>query len=135
MYCRETNKLKKDQDKYSNDSPGVIVFSKKYPRDSYRCKQLDDVLIEMIATDLQPSTIVEDAGLLKYTTLLDLRYEPLSRRTIMKRILPEKYIKVKEAIQQKLLLASVTTDIWSSCQTLSYCCLTAHVISEVRCGS
>ena len=108
-----------------------LSFSKKYPRDSYRCKQLDDVLIEMIATDLQPS-------FLKYTTLLDPRYEPRSRRTIMRRILPEKYIKVKEAIQQKLLLASnvaVTTDIWSSCQTLSYCCLTAHVISEVRLGS
>ena len=51
----------------------------------------------------------------------------------MRRILPEKYTTVKEAIQQKLLLASdvaITTDIWSSCQTLSYCCLTAHVISE-----
>ena len=25
---------------------------------------------------------------------------------------------------------AVTTDTWSSCQTLSYCCLTGHVISE-----
>ena len=110
-----------------------VSFSKKYPRDSSRCKKLDNALIEMIATDLQPSTIVEDPGFLKYTTLLDPRYEPPSRRTIMRRILPEKYTTVKEAIQQKLLLASdvaVTTDIWSSCQTLSYCCLTAHVISE-----
>ena len=25
MYCRETNKLKKDKDKYSNDSPAISV--------------------------------------------------------------------------------------------------------------
>ena len=110
-----------------------IASTRKYHRDSNRCKKLDDALVGMIVTDLQPISIVEDTGFLRYTSLLDPRYEVPSRRTISRRLLPEKYEVVKKALKQKLQKLSpisLTTDIWSSRQAFSYCCLTAHAISE-----
>ena len=116
--------------------PETISQSRKYPKNSLRCKQLDDALLYMITTDLQPISIVEDKGFQKFTTLLDSHYEPPSRRTITRSMLPTKYEETKKRVQQKLeemYTVVLTTDIhvhvWSSRQGLSYCCLTAHVIS------
>ena len=36
---------------------------------------------------------------------------------------------VKERLNKTSEVA-VTIDIWSSCQSLSYCCLTAHIVSD-----
>ena len=38
-----------------------------YPRESNRCRRLDDALIEMIAVDLQPPSIIE--GFVKFARL------------------------------------------------------------------
>ena len=57
----------------------TMSLSQKYPQDSTRCKRLNSALIEM---DLQPISIVEDKGFLRYTSLFDQRYVPPSRRTI-----------------------------------------------------
>ena len=76
--------------------------------------------------------MVEDKGFRKFTTLLDSRYEPPSRRIITHSMLPTKYEETKKRVQQKLeemSTVALTTDIWSSRQGLSYCCLTAHAIS------
>ena len=87
----------------------------------------------MIAADLQPLSIVEEHGFLNYSSLLDPWYQPPSR-TIARRILPEKYEEVRGLVKTRLTSATsgiaVTTDIWSSRQAMSYCCLTAHAISE-----
>ena len=107
--------------------------SMKYPRESSKCKILDNALIEMIATDLQPLSIVEDKGFIKYTSLLDPRYQLPCRKTVSTKLLPAKYQEASELLMTKLGDAStiaVTTDIWSSRQGLSYCCLTAHTISN-----
>ena len=51
----------------------------------------------------------------------------------MRRILPEKYSNMKSMVRERLNKTSevaVTTDIWTSCQSLSYCCLTAHTVSD-----
>ena len=54
----------------------IMSLSRKYPQDSTRCERLNSALIKMIATDLQPISIVEDKGFLRYTSLLDQRYMP-----------------------------------------------------------
>lgn len=83
----------------------------------------------MIAIDMQPSSVVEDKGFKKFVKILDPRYEIPSRRTVMRKILPEKYkdikIKLKEKIDSTTHLA-LTTDIWTSRQIRSYCCVTGH---------
>ena len=83
-----------------------------YPRESNRCRRLDDALIEMIAVDLQPPSIIE--GFVKFVSILDSRYQLPSRRTIMRRLLIEKYQSIKKNVTAKLKLTtivSLTTDI------------------------
>ena len=110
-----------------------LSSTRKYPKDSAKCKKLDNALVEMITTDMQPLSIVQDSGFKKYTSILDPRYELPSRRTITRTMLPKKYTDIKQMLQEKLKkLTSIalTTDIWSSRQGLSYCCLTAHAIAD-----
>ena len=87
----------------------------------------------MIATDLQPVSIVEDEGFLHYSSVLDPRYQPPSQRTIERSLIPEQYTEIKCMVKEKLVCktagVAVTTNIWSSRQQQSYCCLTAHSIS------
>ena len=88
----------------------------------------------MVATDLQPVSIVEDEGFLHYSSVLDPRYQLPSRRTIERSLIPKQYTKLKTMVKEKLVCktasVAVTTDIWSSRQQQSYCCLTAHSISS-----
>lgn len=96
------NKKSKSADSVASTSKQITIsetmsLSRKYPSASVRSKTLDNALIEMIATDLQPISIVEDKGFLKYTSLLDPRYEPPSRRTLTRRLLPQIYgVLIKE---------------------------------------
>ena len=58
-----------------------------YPLDSTRREALNKLLGEMICLDLQPLSIVDDLGFIRYTRALDPRYELPSRRTISRYVL------------------------------------------------
>ena len=45
---------------------------------------IDKALVNMLVTDIQPAKIVEDKGFRKFINVLDPRYNPPSRRTIMR---------------------------------------------------
>uniref|UniRef100_A0A1X7VTG0 Uncharacterized protein n=1 Tax=Amphimedon queenslandica TaxID=400682 RepID=A0A1X7VTG0_AMPQE len=58
----EHQKCVEEQDKRKNVSPSTstqitlterLSSTKKYPKDSAKCKKLDDTLVEMITTDMQ----------------------------------------------------------------------------------
>ena len=86
----------------------------------------------MLATDMQPASIVEDKGFQKFVAALDSRYELPSRRTIMQSLLPDKYEETKKMVMSNLAAAShvaLTTDIWSSRQTQGFLTVTAHYIT------
>jgi len=87
----------------------------------------------MIATDMQPASIVEDVGFQRLVHLLDLRYQLPSRRTLMRK-LPDMYSKRGKAIKQELAQIShvlpLTSDIWTSRTTQSYLSLTCHVLTS-----
>ena len=51
-----------------------------YQRGSPRCKKIDSALTERVALDMQPMSIVEDLGFLKFLNTLDPRYQPPSRK-------------------------------------------------------
>ena len=77
-------------------------------------------------------SIVEDQGFKNFVHTLDNRYEIPSCRTIMSR-LPETYQSVKRKLEWQLnntTHIALTTDIWTSLQTKSYCCITAHYITD-----
>ena len=68
-------------------------------------------------------SVIEFIGFVKLLHILDPRYQPPSRNTISCSILPQKYDNVKSQIQKKLDLieyCTLTTDIWTSRQTLQY---------------
>jgi len=53
-----------------------------YPRDSPRAKKIDLALVEMVALDVKPMSVVEDIGFMKLLYILNLRYQPPSRKTV-----------------------------------------------------
>uniref|UniRef100_A0A1X7TKC3 DUF659 domain-containing protein n=1 Tax=Amphimedon queenslandica TaxID=400682 RepID=A0A1X7TKC3_AMPQE len=78
---------------------------------------LDDALVNMIVTDLQPASIVEDDGFLKFLKVLDPKYIPPSRRTIMRDRLPRLYAKKEQEVRGILdqsKWCTITTDLWTS---------------------
>ena len=60
----------------------------------------------MLATDMQPASIVEDKGFQKFVAALDSRYELPSRRTIMRSLLSDKYEETKNMVKSDLAAAS-----------------------------
>ena len=110
----------------------VTERSQKYTATTQQQKKLDDALVEMVARDMQPSTIVEDKGFNKLVHLLDPRYQLPSRRSLMRKI-PAKYDKVREEVKDELDHASavcLTTDIWTSRISQSYMTVTCHFIDN-----
>lgn len=100
--------------------------------DSNRFKVLNSALVEMIAIDMQPTTIVEDRGFQKFVSSLDPRYQPPSRKTIAHTLLPQKYKEVADKVRAGLDMVeyvATTTDIWTSLQTKGYLTLTSHYIT------
>ena len=113
-------KLKKAKQTKQQSLKDAFVAKVPYPSESKRRKFLDESLVNMITTDLQPPFIVEDTGFQSFISALDPRYKPPSRRTIMRSLLPEKYRSEKEKLQETLSsvkYVALTTDIWTSRHT------------------
>ncbi len=69
---------------------GLIITENSHHRAS-----IDQALINMIVTDMQPVSIVEDKGFNKFVKVLDPKYSTPSRRTIMREHLPKMFEKNK----------------------------------------
>ena len=94
---------------------------------------LDDALVNMIVTDLQPASIVEDDGFLKFLKVLDPKYIPPSRRTIMRDLLPRLYAKKEQEVRGILdqsKWCTITTDLWTSRATMGHMTITCHLVDE-----
>ncbi len=127
----EKNKKKQGSKKTQSTLPGILAKSTKYEANGPRQTSLDNALLEMVATDMQPSSIVDDKGFGKFVRLLDSRYQLPSRRTLMRR-LPGKYDEVKIRVKNQLNSSShvcLTTDIWTSRTTQGYLTVTCHFIN------
>ena len=127
----ETNK-KSGGKKIQVTLQAILVKSTKYEANGPHQKSLDNALLEIVATDMQPSSIVDDKGFNKFVHLFDSRYQLPSRRTLMRK-LPEKYKEVKARVKNQLNSAShicLTTDIWISRTSQGYITVTCHFINE-----
>ena len=104
-----------------------------YQRSSPKCQKIDSTLVEMVALDMQPVSIVQDLGFLKFLRTLDPQYQPSSRKTLSHSIIPQKYEEIKQKLLaelEKLTYCSLTTDIWTSRQTMGYITITCHYIDS-----
>ncbi|KAM8908200.1 zinc finger BED domain-containing protein 4 isoform 1-T4 [Spinachia spinachia] len=94
-------------------------------------KKITKLLAEMLALDLQPSAMVENAGLNRLLEYLQPQYSlPLSSYFTSTAI-PDMYERVKDVVLTHLKEAEsgvvhFTTSIWVSSQTREYLTLTAH---------
>ncbi|KAK2578599.1 hypothetical protein KPH14_012218 [Odynerus spinipes] len=105
----------------------------QYDANSQRKLQIDKVLIEMIALDYQPFTIVKDIGFRKLINLLDLRYVLVSTYTLSGKLLENCYQEVHQKLKNDLAdtkYVAITTDSWTSCVSESYLTVTCHYINK-----
>ncbi|KAF7228997.1 zinc finger BED domain-containing protein 4 [Nothobranchius furzeri] len=94
-------------------------------------KKITKLLAEMLALDLQPSALVENAGLSRLLEFLQPQYSLPHSSHFTSTVIPEMYEKVKGAVQTHLKEAEggivhFTTGVWVSSQTREYLTLSAH---------
>ena len=101
----------------------TLVRTTLYLKESAKKQKIDNAVLEMIVTDLQPLSIVEDAGFKKLLETVDSRYQLPSRSTITR--LPELYTDIKAKLQKQLDTTAhiaLTTDIWTSANEVILLC-------------
>ncbi len=109
--------------------------TKKFDKDSAKAKAINCKVMEMIAIDDQPFSIVEDFGFRRLIEFIEPRYSLPSRRHFADVSLPALYNEVAAHIQMLLgknvTDISFTTDIWSSdVSPVSMLSLTAQWIED-----
>lgn len=98
-----------------------------------RQKQTSKVLMEMIAKDMQPMSIVQDKGFRKWCLFLGPSCVLPNRTTLCRTILPQTYESCVEKVRNQLgacKYVTITTDGWKSLTGQSFLAITAHFVSE-----
>lgn len=108
---------------------------KKWKADDSRAKAIDKLIVEMIATDNLPFTVVQNTGFQRLVSKLEPRYKIKSEKFYRTELFPTTYEDVRQKIKQLLSedhagdSISFTTDCWSG-TTESMMSLTAHFIDK-----
>ncbi|KAL1277085.1 hypothetical protein QQF64_023758 [Cirrhinus molitorella] len=102
-------------------TPSVADFlekAKKFANDSAKAKGITKRIMEFIALDDQPFSVVEDVGFRRLIDHIEPRYTIPNRRHFSDVCLPEMYnvvsTNVHELLATDIAALSFTTDIWSS---------------------
>lgn len=96
-------------------------------------KEVDEKLIKMITTDLQPFSVVEDKGFREYTKALNPSYTLPGRKVLSQTMVPDRFLKCQAKVKGKVAQAAsvcLTTDCWTSQTTTSFLSVTCHYIDE-----
>ena len=136
---------KKRQEEKKKQRPATASFTQQnikesaekkqvYSHDHPRAKQITEKIMEFIALDNQPFSVVEDKGFINLIKTLEPRYEIRSRKYFTEQALPALYNKVfkhTEKLVSEAESISFTTDIWSSGHSqVSMLSLTAQWLDE-----
>ncbi|XP_073344212.1 LOW QUALITY PROTEIN: uncharacterized protein [Pagrus major] len=109
--------------------------AKQLPTDSAKAKQITSKVMEFIALDDQPFSVVEDVGFRSLMKFMEPRYTLPSRRHFAEVFLPEIHnivaTHIHELLARDIAAISFTTDIWSSdVSPVSMLSLTAQRIDK-----
>lgn len=108
------------------------ILPKKMTPDRKKC--LDNALLKMIVTDIQPFKVVEDKEFKNFVHLLNPNYSLSTRQTISKTLIPLEYRKcvfsVEDLIKSEVENVCLTTDCWTSRCIESYIAVTAHFVNK-----
>lgn len=119
----------------SGDVPSAVYAMEekheKFDEQHPVAKKMTKLIAEMLALDLQPSAMVENAGLNRLLEFLQPQYSLPPSSYFTSTAIPDMYEKVKDVVLTHLKEAEggvvhFTTSIWVSSQTREYLTLTAH---------
>ncbi|KAI5626840.1 zinc finger BED domain-containing protein 1-like, partial [Silurus asotus] len=114
--------------KSSKKQPSLTEsFQHTYPTGSEKSMKIPQPVRVFIAKDLQPFSVIGDAGFCHLIKTLDPRY------TILTEIIPDLYKKTCNSIVYELAQAQslvLTTDSWTSWATVSYLTVTVPYMSD-----
>ena len=105
----------------------------KMPNSSKRAKELTDAIGYFIAKDMQPVSVIQDAGFQYMVRTLEPRFQIPHRKTFMDRVLPSLYLKVKDTVMPCTAAAewfAITADCWTSRANEAYIGVTFHTITR-----
>ncbi|XP_034023456.1 zinc finger BED domain-containing protein 1-like [Thalassophryne amazonica] len=108
-------------------------FVMKLAQTSACAKAITNAIGLFIAADLQPYSVVENAGFKHLISVLEPRYSIPSRSHLTTKLLPSMYEDAKENVLTGLStaeLVAITTDDWTSRATESYIIVTAHYVNN-----
>ena len=111
----------------------AIEKQEPYSATHWKKKHLDGLVLNMITTDLQPLSVVEDKGFRQLVHALDPKYTIVSRQHLTQKLLPAKYSEEKTKLLFDLGKAdhvAITTDQWTSRANDAYTTFTAHFIDD-----
>lgn len=96
-------------------------------------EDIDKKLLLLFITDFQPFSVVEDALFKQFVSALNPSYQLPNRHTLSRTTIPALYeetvLKVKDRISQGMKFC-ITTDCWTSRNTVNYIAVTAHFFSS-----
>lgn len=127
LYGNETNQTSIDS--FVQRSSSSV---KKLPHNSTRAVELTSAVVEFVARDLRPVSVVDGHGFLNLMEVAEPRYTVPCRRTIMN-LIDRKYSDLKRSVRGLLSgqqCVTLTTDMWTSRAGEGYFSLTAHYITE-----
>ncbi|KAH8344489.1 hypothetical protein KR084_006217, partial [Drosophila pseudotakahashii] len=102
-----------------------------YEQDSPRKIEIDNAVMNLIVSDMQPFRIVEETGFKKLVSILNPKYKLPSRTALQNVCLMTSYEKCKERLQNLLKCVnycSITSDGWTSRANVNYLTVTCHFI-------
>lgn len=98
-----------------------------------RQTKINGLILNMVISDLQPFSIVEDGGFRELLKELEPSYVIPSRPTFSKSLMPAKYEEKVQKLKELINTAehiTLTTDGWTSINTEGYVAVTAHFITN-----
>ena len=128
-----------DKDKFLEQSQStllkVLEQSQPLPKDNERWRTLVEVDGNFIASDMQPSSVVENTGFKQLLHVAEPRFKVPSRPYFTNTVIPAMYTSKREKTERLLSsvqYCSVTTDIWpAQHSTRSYISLTVHCVASL----
>ncbi|XP_005103836.1 zinc finger BED domain-containing protein 1 isoform X2 [Aplysia californica] len=113
---------------------GIATPGIKKSYGAERVKQnTNKALLKMLTVDLQPASIVEGRGFRDFVKALDVRYEPPSKKTIMKTMLNDLAEETKNKVKLEVVIASffaITVDTWMYRGSQNFITVSAHFIKD-----
>ncbi|PAA79363.1 hypothetical protein BOX15_Mlig002362g2 [Macrostomum lignano] len=111
----------------------MFRVNKPWDKNNPSSRAIDRLIVQMIAVDSQPVSIVEDLGFQRLVAGLEPRYE-LKSRNYYQKLIEKEYELAKQTVKQQLpddVEVAVTSDCWSSAnQAIALLSVTGHFVTQ-----